>query len=392
MSPSSSVSSFFKRLLPEHSDVVHGLYDRGPNRQQPLLVLRELRVPHAGPDHDAVFLVVTFEDFKATVFLLECERVLDAVAGFLTGSEHRCRLEQKRAVHDPQAAVTGRADLESGQAVLDLARLPDVADRRIDQRLDLPIRHLDAVPRQRSRFPIGHGFVTIRDSLIERLWFDDNRSPTAVKDEKSDRLVGFNRELFQADHPASLVDGLDVQHSSRGSDRLVTLDNQLLVCNPVIQRQGGIDDERRPDLLRVLRGIGDANEDHIVSRRAAGRCVRHGDDRTGRELARKKCFTVGLRVGLEDPQSIENGVFVSGFFGRLNPDVNCSIAIGVLGVEPERSGLVFAQISDGVDGHGVGAFDAQNLHSPAGLVPPSLAQGKCHAAGTARRWVNAEMK
>ena len=107
----------------------------------------------AGPKHDAVFLEVMGQDFEAAVGFLEGERVGDARAGVLAGPHEIRRFENERAIDDQQRAIARRPDLERGQAVLDLAGLPDVANRTVDQGLDILVGHDDAVVRQRCGFP-----------------------------------------------------------------------------------------------------------------------------------------------------------------------------------------------------------------------------------------------
>ena len=99
-----------------------------PDGLQPGLVLRELRVPDTSPQHDPVFLGEVLHDFDAAIRLLKSQFVGHAIARLPARAHHRRRLQQKRAIHDPQPAVARRADLERRQTFLDLARLPDVAD------------------------------------------------------------------------------------------------------------------------------------------------------------------------------------------------------------------------------------------------------------------------
>ena len=144
-------------------------FELRPDRLEPGLVLRELRVPDAGPEHDAVFLgeIRPCTSMRA-VGLLEGQFVGHAVARFLARAEHRRRFQQERAVHDPQPAVARRADLKRRQALLDLARLPDVADGGIHQRLNARVRHLHAAEGQRRFLPVRHRAVATRQRLRRR--------------------------------------------------------------------------------------------------------------------------------------------------------------------------------------------------------------------------------
>ena len=99
-------------LLAELLDILGDPLQLWPLRFQPDLVLGELGVPDAGPEHDAVLLRVVLHDFDATVGLLVGQFIGHAAAGLVAGAEHGRRLQQKRAVDDPQAAVAGRPDLE----------------------------------------------------------------------------------------------------------------------------------------------------------------------------------------------------------------------------------------------------------------------------------------
>ena len=120
------------RLIgPQQLDEFRDALQLRPDRFEPRLVLRQHCVADTGPEHDAVFLPVAvsvLHHLDPAVGLLMDQLVGDAVARLPARAEHRCRFEQKRAVHDPQTAITGRPDLERRHPVLDFARLPDVAD------------------------------------------------------------------------------------------------------------------------------------------------------------------------------------------------------------------------------------------------------------------------
>ena len=109
----------------------------------------------AGPEDDAVFRGEIFHHLDAAIGLLVCQLIGDAVARLFACAEDRRRLQQERAIHDPQAAVARRPHLEGGQALLDLARLPDVADGGIHERLNARVGDRNAAVGQRRVFPIA---------------------------------------------------------------------------------------------------------------------------------------------------------------------------------------------------------------------------------------------
>ena len=119
---------------------------------QPILVAGQARVPRDGPQRYAGFLPVRVHQHEAAVVALEAHQVFDAVARLVRPAQVSHRLQQERAVHHPQPAVAGGADLESGQAVLDFARLVDVADGGIQQGLHAGVRDFQVVVGQRLPF------------------------------------------------------------------------------------------------------------------------------------------------------------------------------------------------------------------------------------------------
>ena len=141
------------RWHPAHlADEGEAALDLGPDAPQPLLVAGQARMARDRPERDAGLLPMPVHQHEAAVVALEAQQVLDAVARLVGAAQVGHRFQQERAVHHPQAAVAGRADLEGRQALLDLARLVDVADRGVQQGLDARVGHLDAVVGQRRRF------------------------------------------------------------------------------------------------------------------------------------------------------------------------------------------------------------------------------------------------
>ena len=130
------------------------------------------------------------------------QRIGDAVARLLARAQHRRRLQEKGAIHDPQTAVAGRADLEDRHALFDFARLPDIADGRIHQGLDSRVGHLHAAKRQRRFFPILDGVFARRQGLLERGRVDRNFPAAAVKQKEPGSLARRHRQGFELDSPA----------------------------------------------------------------------------------------------------------------------------------------------------------------------------------------------
>ena len=144
------------------------------------LVARQARMPGDGPQSDAGFLPMRVHQHEAAVLALEAHQVLDAVARLVGAAQVSHRFQQERAVHHPQPAIAGRADLERGQALLDLARLVNVADRGVQQRLHAGVRDFNAVVGQGrlSPKPLGSCAAAIwpaRDQPIDRPRFGHER-------------------------------------------------------------------------------------------------------------------------------------------------------------------------------------------------------------------------
>ena len=134
-------------LRPQGPDVAKAPFDARPGPGQPGLVAGQPGMARDRPQGDPRFLPVAVDDHDRPVPALEAQQIADAVAGLLRPAQHGDRLHEERPVDDPQSAITGRPDLERRQALLDLAGLVDVADRRIELGLDALVGHLDAAVR-----------------------------------------------------------------------------------------------------------------------------------------------------------------------------------------------------------------------------------------------------
>ena len=111
-------------------------------RKQPFLILGQHRMTYAGPEDYAVFFPecrIQFGEFARR--FLERQAVFDAVAGLFSPAEYGGSFRYEGPVHNPQASVTGRADLEAYIPVPDFPGLPYTADGSIYKVLYFPVRN-----------------------------------------------------------------------------------------------------------------------------------------------------------------------------------------------------------------------------------------------------------
>ena len=140
-------------LLAQAADVFEAALELGPHGFEPCLVAGEPRVMCHRPKHEARLLPMSVDEHEATIGFLKTHQVVNPAPRLLRAPQQRGGFEEERTVHDPQAAITRRADLERRQSVLDFARLVDVADTRVEQRLRCGIGNFNPAVRQVRVFP-----------------------------------------------------------------------------------------------------------------------------------------------------------------------------------------------------------------------------------------------
>ena len=144
-------------FLPQAFDGPDHLLDRRPGRLEPGRIPGQKGMAGQNVEDDAVLLPVVAQDVERSVRLLAGQQMLDARPRFLAAAQVGHRFEDEGAVHDPQTAVAGRADLEDRQPVLDLAGLVDVADAGIKKALHGRIGHADDIVGKIAAGPIAGG-------------------------------------------------------------------------------------------------------------------------------------------------------------------------------------------------------------------------------------------
>ncbi len=142
---------------------------------------------------------------EAAVVALEAHEVFDAVARLIGAAQVGYGFQQERAINHPQPAVAGGADLEGGQALLDFARLVNVADGGVQQGLHAGIRDLEVVVGQRCRLPEALGHAPQRVGVRKVNWhFVRVSSPSHNKGQS---FLGVRRNLGcrEVEHRPSLA-------------------------------------------------------------------------------------------------------------------------------------------------------------------------------------------
>ena len=141
----------------------------GPVLTQPGFVLRQEGVARHRPQHQPVLFPEALLELKSAIGFLEAHQVVDPGAGFGAAAEHRRRFQDERAIHNPQAAVARRPDMECRQAVLDVARLVDVPNALVEHFLNAGIGHLNhAVGQTGLLAPVAHRRGAQRVGLLAR--------------------------------------------------------------------------------------------------------------------------------------------------------------------------------------------------------------------------------
>ena len=128
-----------------------------PGGLEPRRIPGQKGVAGQNVEDDAVLLPIVAQDVERSVRLLAGQQMLDAGARFLAAAQVGHRFEDEGAVHDPQAAIAGGADLEDRQPVLDFAGLVDVPDAGVEEALHGRIGHSDDIVGEIAAGPIAGG-------------------------------------------------------------------------------------------------------------------------------------------------------------------------------------------------------------------------------------------
>ena len=143
------------------------------------------------------------QQHEATVLALEAHQVLNAIARLVRPAQVSHRLQQERAVNDPQPAIARGADLKRRQAILDFTRLVDVADGRVEQRLHSRVRDFQAVVRQGCAVPELLGLAEEGGALLKVKWLIRRVTPARYHKREGSLVMRGNRSLREAQDQAA---------------------------------------------------------------------------------------------------------------------------------------------------------------------------------------------